>query len=89
VTTEYIVHGEQVCALEYRKIRHRWLLRREVKKAQLSKVCHWPSVQQYRDEEAEEDDIIEVELADIQGLDRGWEKVSSTNNEVLFIHLGT
>jgi len=73
-TSQYTARGEQVCALEYRKIRHRWLSSKLIEKSRLSKVCQWPSVEQSREDEAEEDDMIEVELDDVQGLDGDWDK---------------
>ena len=76
-----VFRGEQVCALEYRRVRHRWLSSREdlVDGSTLSsKVCYWSSVEQMRDDEGEEDeDVLSVELGDLEGLDGGeWERES-------------
>ncbi|KAL2136725.1 hypothetical protein VTI74DRAFT_1766 [Chaetomium olivicolor] len=63
--SQFVVHGEQVCALEYRKICHSWLSSKHIDKSRLSKVRQWPSIDRARDEEDGVDDIIEVELADV------------------------
>lgn len=85
--SQYKVRGEQVCALEYRKIRHKWFSSKEIDKSRLSRVCHWPSVEQSRDEEGEEDDMIEVELADVEGPERGWDK-EVVEGDVVFFQSG-
>lgn len=82
--SHFVAPGEQVCALEYRKVCHRWLSSKHVDKSRLSKVCHWPSVERSRDEEDGEEDIVEVELAKLQGLGGNWDK-EVVGDEVLFI----
>jgi len=82
--SQFVAPGEQVCALEYRKVCHRWLSSKRVDKSRLSKVCHWPPVERSRDEEDGEDDIVEVELTELQGLGGDWDK-EVVGDEVLFI----
>ncbi|KAL2168569.1 hypothetical protein VTG60DRAFT_7174 [Thermothelomyces hinnuleus] len=82
--SQFVVYGEQVCALEYRKMRHSWLSSRDIDQSRLSKVRQWPSIDRTRDEEDGVDDIIEVELADIQGLDGDWEK-QTVGDDALYI----
>lgn len=38
--SQFMAPGEQVCALEYRKVCHQWLSSKRVDKSRLSKVCH-------------------------------------------------
>ncbi|KAH6635865.1 hypothetical protein F5144DRAFT_159504 [Chaetomium tenue] len=82
--SQFVAPGEQVCALEYRKLCHSWLSSKHIDKSRLSKVCHWPSMDRARDEEEGEDDIIEVELADVQGLDGDWDR-EVVDGEVLYM----
>lgn len=72
--SQFMVRGEQVCVLEYRKVHHSWLSSKDLDQLRLSKVCQWPSLDKARDEEVGVDDIIKVELTDVQDLDEGWEK---------------
>ncbi|KAN0069271.1 hypothetical protein V8E54_012286 [Elaphomyces granulatus] len=76
----FVAPGGQICALEYRKVCHRWLSSKRIDKSRLSKVCH-PSMERSRGEKDGEDDIVEVELT---GLDGGWDK-EVVGDEVLFI----
>lgn len=80
----FIAPGEQVCAIEYRKIRHKWLSSKRIEKCQLSDVRQWPSMERARDEEDGEDDIIEVELEDVGDLDGHWDK-QILDHEVVLI----
>jgi len=81
--SQFLVRGDQVCALQYRKIRHAWLSSKRVDKSRLSQPW-WFSVERWRDEEEGEDDIIEVELTQVEDLDEGWIKEVS-GDEVLLI----
>lgn len=61
--------GEYVCAIQYRQLRHNWLSSKEMDAGQLSKVRQWSSMERTRDEEDGEDDIVQVELADLDGFE--------------------
>lgn len=70
-----VFRGEQVCAVEYRKVKHRWLSGRDLNRARLDERVHcWSSVEQSRGDEGEEDDedVIEVQLGDVN-VEGGWE----------------
>lgn len=82
--SRFIVPGEQVCALEYRKIRLRWLSSKRLDKSRLSNVHQWPTIERSRDEEDGEDDIIQVELVDVQAPDGIWDRID-VEDESLFI----
>lgn len=58
------------------KIRHAWLSSKLVDKPRLSQPW-WYSVERLRDEEEGEDDLIEVELAELEDLDEGWVREAS------------
>jgi len=61
--------SEQICAMQHRKVYHRWLSSRNIDKAFLSKDTRWPTHDRCRDDEEGEDDIIEVETAELQEPD--------------------
>ena len=87
VQTQFLVPGEQVCALQYRKVRHKWLSSRTINNSSLSKNPQWASTDKWRDEEEdeEEEDVIEVEMTDSLGLGGEWEQVDASEGEVLLI----
>jgi hypothetical protein len=89
---QYIAPGEQVCALQYRKICHKWLSRRLIEHSRLSKTRQWSCMEgekrdAYEDEEDEEDDdedMIEVGFEDMDQLDGKWE-IEVSSGEVVCI----
>jgi hypothetical protein len=71
--------GEQVCAIKYREIRHKWLSSRVIENLQLSKIRLWTCTEgatrdAYEDESEDEDveDVIEVDIIDAERLGDGW-----------------
>lgn len=73
---EFLIKGEQVCALQCRRVKHRWLGSANVDKTKLEHPW-WLSVEKWRDEEEDDDDIIAVELKGEEALKRelegdGW-----------------
>ncbi|KAM7184497.1 hypothetical protein V8F33_012958 [Rhypophila sp. PSN 637] len=74
--SQFQVLGAQICGLQFRKIRHAWLSSKRVDKSRLSQPW-WSSVERWRDEEEGEDDLIEVELAELEDLDEGWVREAS------------
>ena len=82
--SQFVAPGEQVCAFECRKICYRWLSSKRVDKSRLSKMYHWPAVEISRAGVDGEDDIIEVKLGDVQGLDGDWD-TEVVDNEVLIM----
>lgn len=91
--SQYIAPGEQVCAIQYRKICHKWLSRRLIEQSRLSKTRQWLCMEgerrdTYEDEEDEEDDgedMIEVGFEDMDKLDGEWEVEETSGGEVLCI----
>jgi len=71
-----VAPGEQICAIVYRKLWHSWLSSKHIDKSRLSEACYWSSMDRARDEEDGEDDIVQVELSDVQDLDRDWENMT-------------
>jgi hypothetical protein len=85
--SEFVVPGEQVCALQYRKVRHKWLSSKRLNKARLSAMRQWSSMETSRDEEEGEDDVIEVELAEVESPGEGWDQ-ENAGSESIFVSSG-
>ncbi len=79
--------GEQICAFQYRKVRHRWLSSNSIDTSRLSKSPRWSSVERGRDEEDGEDDIIEVETIPVEELDGRWQRQEVLGGEILLIRM--
>jgi len=72
--TCFTATGEYICALQYRKVHHKWLSRKRLEALQFSNSSRWISIESSRggeddddeDEEDEEDeeDVIEVETVE-------------------------
>lgn len=83
--SHFVATGQQVCAFQYRKLRHRWLSSKAIDTSRLSKVPRWSSVERGRDDEEGGDDIIEVELTAVDDLDGEWEREELPGGEYLII----
>ncbi|PNP59953.1 hypothetical protein FNYG_14715 [Fusarium nygamai] len=70
--------GEQVCSLQYREVKTRWLSSRLIEPIQLSKTRQWSCMEgdrrdAYEDDSDEEDeDTIEVHLGDLEEFNGEW-----------------
>ena len=68
IKTCFTAPGEYICALQYRKVQHKWLSRKRLEELQFSKSPRWISVEGSRggeDNEDEDDqDVIEVETVE-------------------------
>lgn len=82
---QFVAPGEQVCALQYRKVCHQWLSSRRIDKVSLSKVSRWTAYDRCRDDEEGEDDIIEVEAVEMQKPGGDWEEVEASTGEILLL----
>ncbi|PVI00225.1 hypothetical protein DM02DRAFT_474136, partial [Periconia macrospinosa] len=76
--TQFVVPGEQICALQYCKISYRWLHSKNIENLKLSKVPRWTAEESWRkasvDETKDEPDILEVEIEELEELEGDWEK---------------
>lgn len=84
---EFMAPGEQICALQYRKVCHRWLSSRNVDRVFLSKGSRWVTYDRCRDDEEGVDDIIEVETVELQEPEGNWERDVASGGEVLLLLL--
>ncbi|KAH6974921.1 hypothetical protein EDB80DRAFT_312794 [Ilyonectria destructans] len=76
-----VAPGEQVCSLQYREVKTRWLSSRLITPLQLSKTRQWSCMEgdkryAYEDEEddeEEDEDMIEVDFGDVEELNGEWD----------------
>jgi hypothetical protein len=78
--------GEQICAFQYRPIRHRWLSSRSIDKAMLAKTPRWSAGDRWRDEEDGVEDILEAEITDLSRLEGEWDE-EVADDETLLLRL--
>ncbi|PNP58759.1 hypothetical protein FNYG_15037 [Fusarium nygamai] len=69
--------GEQVCSLQYREVKTRWLSSRLIEPLQLSKTRQWSCMEgdkrdTYEDSD-EEEDTMEVDLEDVEEFNGEWD----------------
>lgn len=90
VRTNFTAPGEQICALQYRKVQHRWLSSKTFDALRLSKSPRWTSVERGRDEE-DDDDTIEVESVPMpeEALEGKWDRINASGGETLLIRIET
>ncbi|RKL15967.1 hypothetical protein BFJ70_g15221 [Fusarium oxysporum] len=71
--------GEQVCSLQYREVKTRWLSSRLIEPLQLSETRRWSCLEgdkrdTYEDDsEEEEEDTMEVDLGDVEEFTGEWD----------------
>ncbi|KAH7109332.1 hypothetical protein EDB81DRAFT_672863 [Dactylonectria macrodidyma] len=70
--------GEQVCSLQYRAVKTKWLPSRLIEPLQLSKTRQWSCMEgdrrdAYEDSDEEDEDIIEVDLGDVEEFNGEWD----------------
>jgi len=82
---QFVAPGEQVCALQYRKVCHRWHSSRKIDKAFLSKNSRWQAYDRSRDDLEEEEDIIEVETMELEEPEADWERDLAPGGEILLL----
>ena len=80
--TRIFAPGEQICAVQYRQIRYKWLSSRVVENLQLSKTRQWFCTEgdrrdAYEDDGDDDEDVIEVEVGEAESLGDGWTAAES------------
>ncbi|KAF2403024.1 hypothetical protein EJ06DRAFT_527996 [Trichodelitschia bisporula] len=61
---QFIAQGEQICAVQYRKVQPRWFSRSKIDKIMLSKDPWWERFDKLRDLQEGGEDVVEVVLSD-------------------------
>ncbi|PNP82362.1 hypothetical protein FNYG_04297 [Fusarium nygamai] len=70
--------GEQVCSLQYREVKTRWLSSRLMEPLQLSRTRQWSCMEgdkrdTYEDSDEEDEDTMEVDLGDVEEFNGEWD----------------
>lgn len=80
---EFIAEGVQICAVQYRKVRHRWFSRKDVEKMKLARDTRWERYDRPRFLRSDGSDMIEVELEEVASYDATRETCTTEDGEVL------
>jgi hypothetical protein len=87
--TQFIAPGEQICALQYRKVSYRWLFSKEIANLKISEVPRWTVGDTWRRttiaETEVEPDVLEVETEEFKQPEGEWEREEAEDGEVLLI----
>ncbi|KAF2185926.1 hypothetical protein K469DRAFT_664948 [Zopfia rhizophila CBS 207.26] len=78
----FIAPGEQMCAVQYRKVRWRWFASNKVDAMTLAKKAWWERYDRPRYLESETEDMIEVELEDEIALEGDCDECTIESGEV-------
>lgn len=80
---QFIAPGEQIYAIQYRKVRWRWFSSDKVDNMSLAKKAWWESYDRSRYLETDIEDLIEVELEDEMNLEGEKDECALESGEVL------
>jgi hypothetical protein len=70
----FIARGEQICAVQYRKVRHRWFTSSKLDKMSLEKETRWERYDRPRYLDNDAEDVVEVQLEDGVALEGDRDK---------------
>jgi hypothetical protein len=76
----YVAPGEQVCAVQYRRIKLRGFFGHEIEGSSLEKANTWRKHGKVRGKEAETENMFEAVLDDDLGLDTSYDQVEVGEN---------
>jgi len=77
IRRRFVATGEQICAVQYRKVRFKWFSSRDLDKALLESESRWKMYSNVRGQEVGTNDVVEVDLQDDLELESDHEKVPS------------
>ena len=83
VQTKFVAPGEQICAVQYRKLQFKWYSSRDLDKASLAEN-RWQVFLGMRGQEPEINDVLEADLQEKLELDSQRENESSEDGEIFF-----
>jgi len=85
IQRQFVANGEQICAVQYRKVRFKWFSSRDLDAALLEKDTRWKMCWNIRGQEIGTNDVVEVDLHDELEIEGDREKYTSeTQGEYLF-----
>jgi uncharacterized protein YkuJ len=79
---QFIARGEQICAVQYCKVRHGWFSSNKLDKMTLAKGTRWKRYDRPRYLESDGEDTVEVKLEDDLTLEGNREKCTIGSGEV-------
>lgn len=82
---QFIAPGEQVFAVQYCRVRHKWFRKADVEKLVLDRKTHWERYDRPRYLQGETEDSIEVELESETALEAAKGKEFTTESGETFI----
>ncbi|KAI9863866.1 MAG: hypothetical protein M1813_003518 [Trichoglossum hirsutum] len=77
VQKQFVATGEQVCAVQYRKVHFKWFSSRDLDSAVLEKENRWKVYWNIRGQESGTNDVLETDLQDELELEGDREKYTS------------
>ena len=81
IQRRFVATGEQICAVQYRKVRFRWFSSRDLDTAVLEKENRWKMYWNIRGQEIGTNDVVEVDLQDELELQGDREKYTSERED--------
>ena len=84
---QFVARGEQICAVQYRKVRLRWFVGSKSDKMTLAKETRWERYDRPRYLESDGEDMIEVELGNDLVLEGDREECKVGLEEEVFLSM--
>jgi hypothetical protein len=81
---QFVAQGEQIIAVQYRKIRFRFFSSKSVDKATLGREARWERYDRPRSVQSDREDMVEVSLEDDLSLEDYREKCIAGSGEIVF-----
>jgi hypothetical protein len=82
---QFVAPGEQVCAVQYRQVSHRFLLSHEIDRAFLATKPNWVPYDRYPVGDKGEVEVIQVEMMELQERDEKWDREVTSDGEILLL----
>jgi hypothetical protein len=77
IERSFVAPGEQICAVQYRKLSFKWFSSRDADRAFLEKEHRWKMYSNIRGQEIGTNDVVEVDLQDELELEGDRENYTS------------
>ncbi|KAJ9492836.1 hypothetical protein VN97_g390 [Penicillium thymicola] len=85
---QFVAQGEQIIAVQYRKVRFRFLSSKSVENATLAKEARWERYDRPRYLQSDMEDVIEVALDDDLSLEGDRDNYIAGSEETVFSNIG-
>jgi hypothetical protein len=81
---QFVAQGEQIIAVQYRKVRFRFFSSKSVDKATLGREARWERYDRPRSHQSDREDMVELSLEDDLSLEDHREKCIAGSGEIVF-----